>query len=74
MASPSGNGMVESFEGPAITKSLGRNRSLPFRAELLITERAEMHVPREPFLISERLVRLSDQIAFRDPVVPLRRC
>jgi len=26
-----------------------------------------MHVPREPFLISERLVRLSDQIAFRDP-------
>ena len=59
--------MVESFEGPAITNNRGRNQGLPLRAEFLSQLQAEMHSLPEPFPISERLVSLSDQIAFGDP-------
>jgi hypothetical protein len=30
VASPSGRGMVEFFEGPAVTNSLGRNSRVPY--------------------------------------------
>jgi hypothetical protein len=61
--SPAGNGIVESVKGPAVTSSLGSNQCPPLRVvELLITERAEMHAPLHPFLISERITRLSNRI------------
>ena len=45
VASPSGNGMVASLEGPAITRSLGRNQVSQLRCRFLITARAQMHDP-----------------------------
>ena len=49
----------------------GANRGLPFRAELLITARAEMHAGSEPVPISERIERLSDEIAFGASMVAI---
>jgi hypothetical protein len=60
VASPSGSGMVWSFEGPAVTNSLGRNQvSKSFVQGTSITARPEMHDPSSGFSISEQLVGLS---------------
>jgi hypothetical protein len=74
VASPSGSGMVESFEGPAITSSLGRNQVSHSVAELDITARTELHSPLSGFPISERLASLSIQIANRALRIVLAAC
>jgi len=65
VASPSGNGMLNLFKGPAMARSLGCNQGLPLRADFLIIDLGEMHARSNTFPISEQLVELSNQIAFR---------
>src|ERR1700722_11598397 len=56
VASPSGNGMVESFIGPAIASSLGCNQALRLRADFLITAEAELQPASFDLRMSERLI------------------